>query len=96
MPEPILVALGAISHVSLKWVKNTDTLQELFATDAHGIVNMLRTEFPESAEHPEKILDTAIGLTDAIIKYKKEFGQNVDMLILHRQAFIGVLAETGI
>ncbi len=95
VPEPVLVALGAIWHVDPGWVKDTDTLRELFSTDAENLVNKLENAFPESVEQSEKIIDTAVGLANAILKYKEEFGQDVDVLIEYREAFLDVLAETG-
>jgi hypothetical protein len=95
VPEPVLVALGAIYHVKPAWVRDTETLQALFAEDSAALAGRIRQAFPEAEADSENLAETARGLNQAIMNYRQAFKQDVEPLIAHRKAFLEVLAETG-
>ena len=95
VPEPVLVALGAIYHVKPEWVSDTETLQAIFAEDIATLADRIRQALPDAKADSENLPETAKSLNQAIMNYRQAFKQDVEPLIAHREAFLEVLAETG-
>jgi len=96
VPEPVLVALGAIYHVHPGWLRDVDILRDIFSKGAENLIDRLKTAFPELAEQGAEVDRTSQRLTAAISEFESAFGHDVEMLIQYREAFLAVLAETGI
>ena len=96
VPEPVLVALGAIYHVHPRWLKDVDILRGIFSKGAENLIDRLKAAFPELADQGAEVDRTSQRLTAAISEFETAFGHDVEMLIEYREAFLAVLAETGI
>ncbi|BBO89721.1 YCF48-related protein [Desulfosarcina ovata] len=97
VPEPVLVALGAVYHVNPEWVKDEAVLRDLFSETSQDLIDRLTHAFDLVADtDPAVLADTAAKLKAAFENYRKTFGHGVESLIRHRDAFLAVLAETGL
>ncbi len=95
VPEPVLVALGAIYHVQPAWLKDADILRDIFSSDREKLIRRLKTTFPELMDQPAEVHGTIDALSAAIGEFQNAFGQEVEIMIQHRDSFLSVLAETG-
>jgi hypothetical protein len=95
VPESVLVALGAIYHVNPAWIKDAEILEKVFSESSTALAERLKEAFPQADRDSQAILDAAGHLKKAVVNYQDEFGRGVAPLIRHREAFLEVLAETG-
>ena len=95
VPEPVLVALGAIYHVNPKWVEDEAVLRDMFAESNEDLMKRLEGMFSVEDMDSATLADIATKLKAAVKSYQETFDQDVDALILHREAFLAVLEETG-
>ncbi len=91
VPESVLVALGAVYHVNPEWVKDPEALRTLFTVPA--MTKDLIQHLPDLP--PEEAGPTAASLATVIQTFQTAFGMGIDDMLRHREAFLAVLAETG-
>jgi len=85
VPESVLVALGSVYHVNPEWVKDPEALKTLFSAPART-ENMMQ-------DLPDLMQEEAAA--NVIQTFQSTFGTDIDDMLRHREAFLAVLAETG-
>lgn len=95
VPEPVLVALGAIYHMNPAWVRDAETLEGIFSEDSSQLAGRLRQAFPQADADPEGLAETASVMREAVDNYLETFGLGIKPLIHYREAFLAILAESG-